>query len=440
MYPKALPVVLIALACLWTGTAAAETLDQALADAWRNNPQLLAARSGQAAAQSDVRAAKGGWYPKLALTGGVGRDDTSGTITFLKPSRSFDSTLNQSSIALRLDQPIYQGGRISAGISAAENDASASRATTQASESRVLLQAVAAYLGVIEAEKLLKVQQDNVGVIRHQLANARQSLAHGEGTKTDVAQAESRLQAAIAARIRATSMLAQARANYRNVIGHDPGTLVVPQTLPSLPSSLEQAEALANDNYEVVAARFNAKAAAARANKAASAVWPKIGLFAEIRREREPEYGFSRLNDRIVGLSLSIPIWEGGSLRAKTSAARERAREADLQARATEEDARDNVVSAWQNYTAAQASVSAIEAQLAAARVAYDGVAAEHRRGLRTLLDVLNAEQEIRNAEASLIQAKRDRIVAAYALLASTGGLSAHALNLPVADTGKQKP
>ncbi len=440
MSSKALTILLLAFACLGASVASAETLDQALTDAWRNNPQLLAARAGQAAAQSDVRAAKGGWYPKLALTAGVGRDYTSGTITFFNPSQNFDATLAQSNIALRLDQPIYQGGRLSAKISAAENDASASHAMTHARESQVLLQAVAAYLGVIEAEKLLEIQEENVGVIRKQLDAARQSLAHGEGTRTDVAQADSRLQAAIASRIRTTSMLAQARAHYRSVIGHAPGTLTVPQTLPPLPANLAQAEALAERNYNVVAARFNAQAATARADEASSAIWPKIGLFAEVRRENQPQYGFNELNDRIIGLSISIPIWEGGSLRARTSAARERAREADLDARATEEDARDNVVAAWQNYTAAEASLTAIKAQLDAARIAYSGVHAEHRQGERTLLDVLNADQEIRNAQAALIEATRDRIVAGYALLSATGELSARALSLPIANTGEHNP
>ncbi|MGH8225427.1 MAG: TolC family outer membrane protein [Gammaproteobacteria bacterium] len=437
---KTLPVMLLAVSCLGVGVASAETLDQALADAWRNNPQLLAARAGQSAAQSDVRAAKGGWYPKLALTGGVGRDSTSGMITFFNPPENFDANLQQSSIALRLDQPIYQGGRLSAKISAAENDASASHAMTHAHESQILLQAVAAYLGVIEAEKLLAIQDENVGVIHKQLDAAKQSLAHGEGTRTDVAQADSRLQAAIASRIRTNSMLAQARAHYRTVIGHEPGTLSVPPTLPSMPANLAAAEALAGHNYNVVAARFNAQAASARADEASSAVWPKIGLFAEVRRENQPQYGFNRLDDRIIGLSISIPIWEGGSLRAKTSAAKERAREADLDARATEEDARDNVVAAWQNYTAAEASLTAIKAQLDAARIAYDGVRDEHRQGERTLLDVLNADQEIRNAQAALIEATRDRIVAGYALLAATGELSAATLSLPVADANGQNP
>ncbi|MGH8272946.1 MAG: TolC family outer membrane protein [Gammaproteobacteria bacterium] len=420
--------------------ARAETLNQALADAWHNNPRVQAARAGESAAESDLSAARGEWYPKIGLTGQVGRDHTSGSITFFNPPQDFNANLNQASIALRLDQPLYEGGRLSSTIAASEASASASRAQTHARGAEVLLNAVKAYLDVIASQKLLMVQKRNVNVIDQQRQSAKEALAHGEGTKTDVAQAEARLQAAIATRIRAQATLAEMRALYRAVIGHPPGTLSLPGKLPLLPATLAEAETLASRNYQVVAARFNAQSAAKQADAVGDAVLPKIGLFAEVRREREPQYGFERLNDEEVGISLSIPIWRGGTLRAKTAAAHARADEATLEARAAADQAKEQVVSAWHNYAAARAAYGADKAGLSAARIASGGVADQHRHGERTLLDVLNAEQEARNANAALIQARRDRIVAAYALLAATGRLSAAALGLPAAGHEGYKP
>lgn len=422
------------------GGARAETLNQALADAWHNNPRVQAARAGESAAEHDLAAAKGAWYPKLGLTGQVARDHTRGTINFFKPSEDFNADLNQASIALRLDQPLYEGGRLSSKIAAGEASASASRAQTNARGAEVLLNAVKAYLDVIATKKLLGVQKRNVGVIQQQKKSARDALAHGEGTKTDVAQADSRLQAAIAARIRARAKLAEMRALYRTVIGHPPGKLAIPANIPTLPATLAQAKARAERNYRVVAARFNAQSATKKADAVGDALLPRIGLFAEVRREREPQYGFEQLNDEEVGISLSIPIWRGGTLRAKSAAAHARADQAELEARAAADQAKSQVVSAWQDYAAARAAYGANKARLSAARIASGGVAAQHRHGERTLLDVLNAEQEVRNANAALIQARRDRIVAAYALLAATGRLSAGALGLPAAGQGGYKP
>jgi len=436
---------LLATLALFAGAAVslhagAETLDQALADAYQTNPQLQAARAGQSATQKDISAARDRWYPSLGLTGGVGRDRTSGNITFL-PGPPFSDTLDQSHIGVRLDQPIWQGGTITAGIHVAEDKASAAHATTRAREAAVLLRAVKAYLGVVTAQAVLQVQTHNVETLRRQLDAARQSLKHGEGTRTDVAQARSRMEGALTARIRAQSRLARARADYRTVIGHAPGSgLVLPQTTPPLPANLQQAEQLAGRNYNVTAARFNAQAAHANVDSVHGQLLPKVGLYAEVVRQNNPQYGFTRVTDRVIGLSVSVPIWQGGAVRDQTAAARERAREAELQTQSTTNQARNEAVSAWQDYLAAKSTVSSIQAQLEAARIAYQGTRAEHQHGLRTLVDVLNALQEMRNAHVSLLRARSERIAAAYALLAATGGLSARSLKLPLAAQGADAP
>ncbi|MGH8428395.1 MAG: TolC family outer membrane protein [Gammaproteobacteria bacterium] len=420
--------------------ARAETLDQALAYAYQHNPLLRAARASQTAAESDVRAAEGGWYPQLGLTGGVSRDNETGEITFFPQPTEFDADLNQSRIALRVEQPLYQGGRVSSDVAANKNNASAAHADTRAEEANVLLAAVQAYLGVVTAQAVLKVQNENVEVLGRQVKAAKQSLAYGEGTRTDVAQAQSRLQGAIAARIQANAALAESRARYQAIIGREPGALTLPNIVPALPVSLDQAETLATQNYSVVAARFAAMAAADQADAAHNALYPEVGLYAEINRQVNPQYGFSNLTDRVVGVDVSIPIWEGGSLRARSAAAQARADSASLQARSVEDQARAEAAGAWQDYAAAHSAIDAIRAQLDAARIAYDGVDAEHRHGERTLLDVLNAAQEVRNAEVALVRAQRDDILAGYALLATTGGLSGAALHLPVANATGSSP
>lgn len=412
--------------------ASAETLDQALAEAYLNNPQLQAARAGQRAAQKNVAAAKGGWYPKLALTASMSRDNTSGQIT-LFPVPPFSATLNQSSIGVRLDQPIWQGGTLSANVNAAEDKASAQHAMTRAQESRVLLQAVRAYLEVVTAHTVLEVQVHNVQTLERQLDAAQQSLNHGEGTRTDVAQAKARYEGAIAARIQAQAALARAQADYTTVIGHAPTPpLALPKRVPALPATLQQAESLAGQNFNVTAARFTAEAAHAEADGTYGKLLPKVGLYAEVVRNRNPQYGFARVDDRIVGIQVSVPIWQGGTVHEEAAAARERAREAEMNTRATGDQARNQAVAAWQNYLAARSTVSSLESQLDAARIAYEGIKDEHQHGLRTLTDVLNALQDMRNAHVALVRAQRERIVAAYSLLAATGGLTARSLELPV--------
>ena len=428
---------LVAILVLITGLAVsphanAGTLNQALAAAYENNPQLQAARAGQRAAQQDVAAARSGWYPRLALSGGVSRDNTTGRITFF-PGPPFGTSLDQSIIGIRVDQPIWQGGTISASIDAAQNTASAAHAQTRTLESDILLQAVKAYVGVVTAQAVLAVQTHNVETLRKQLEAAQQSLKHGEGTRTDVAQARARMEGAIATQTGARSALAQAQAAYRTVIGlAPPAQLALPTVLPRLPATLQQATQLASQDFPVVAARFNAAAARAQVSRVHGELLPKIGLYAEVIREDNPQYGFARVTNRVIGLSVDVPIWQGGGVRDRTAAARERANQAQLLIRAAVDRARNKAVAAWQNYLAATSTVSSLRAQLDAARIAYEGTLDEHRHGLRTLLDVLTTLQDMRNAHVALVRTRGERIVAAYALLAATGGLSARALNLPL--------
>lgn len=408
----------------------AETLDQALASAWQNNPRIAAALASQAAAQQTARAAKGNWYPHLGVTGRLGWDHASGDVSLGPLSRHLRGDLNQRNLALRLDQPIWQGGHLSSGIKAAKSTALASGSMAQAQAAGILLNGVRAYLDVVAAKKMLQVEQDNVAVIRHQKQAAQSSLNHGEGTKTDVAQANARLHQAIARRIRAAAKLAQMRALYQTVIGHKPGALHMPEQLPALPATLAQARMLAGHNYQVKTARLQAAAAAAHADSVGSALMPKVGAYAELRHAHDPQLGFRKMDDAVIGINVTLPIWNGGSLRAKSSAAQDTARAAQMQVRATKEHARSKVVAAWQKFSATQSSLSAIHAQLSAARTAYAGVRAEHRQGERTLLDVLNAEQAVHDAEGAKIQAKRNRIVAAYSLLQATGRLTPGDLHL----------
>lgn len=412
------------------GVASARTLHDALNYTYFHNPALQSVRAAERAAQTEIRAAKGQWFPHLSLETGLGRDNLTGSTNIFPGFSNFAESLDQSYVRIRLDQPIYEGGGIGASVEAAQQNASASHAQTRAKESTVLLQAIRAYLNVVTDKAKLKVQQDNARVLRKQLQAATNALENGEGTDTEVAEAKARLEGALATIISAKSALAQARAHYTSVIGRAPQKLAMPTQLPELPNSLTQAQTLASQNYQVIAARFSAQAAHAQISEAESQFKPKLGVFAEYQKANNPEFGFTNLTDREYGLTLSIPIYQGGVLRAKAQAARERAQQSQLAAASAEHQAQDEVAAAWQNYMSAHSSLSAIKAQISAAETAYRGVSAAHAQGERTLLDVLNTLQELRNARLSLVKAKRNQIIAAYSLLGAIGQLNARTLKL----------
>ena len=126
-----------------------------------------------------------------------------------------------------------------------------------------------------------------------------------------------------------------------------------------------------------------------------------------------------------------MPLYTGGTLSSQMKSAEHEADSSEQQAVDATRVARDKAIRAWQSYQTAVAGLAAIQSQITAAQSAYDGVQAEYKVGDRTILDVLNAEQELLNAKVNLVKAQRDETVSEYALKAATGSLTATDLKLP---------
>ncbi|HEX6549339.1 MAG TPA: TolC family protein, partial [Gammaproteobacteria bacterium] len=189
---------------------------------------------------------------------------------------------------------------------------------------------------------------------------------------------------------------------------------------------------LAQQNYQVLAARAAAAAADSQVDISESNMKPSVMLSGQVSAAHEPSFPFEKYNNRSIMLEFSMPLYTGGSVSSQVSAARHHADSRHQDALQTEREARDQAIQAWQAYQTASASLAAISAQITAAQSAYDGVKAEYKEGERTTLDVLNAEQELLGAQVNRMRAQRDEIVAEYALKAATGQLTAEALKLPV--------
>jgi TolC family type I secretion outer membrane protein len=410
--------------------ASAATLQDALSQAWLSNPQLQAERASLAASGEQVEQAKGGYYPQVKVFGGIGAAhqdvDTGGFFPI-------DTIiLNSRSIGLEVDQTLYAGGKIDASVAAARHNMSAQQAGMHATEEGVLLDAARAYMDVVQDQAVLQLEQSNQNVLQQALDAAQASFNNGEVTHTDVDQAKARLAGAQAALIQAGGALASAQANYEKIIGQPPATLKTPASLTDLPASEAEMLKLAQQNYQVLAARAAAAAADSQVEISESDMKPSVTLSGQVSAAHEPSFPFEKYNTRSIMLEFSMPLYTGGSLSSQVHAARHQADSRHQDALEAERAARDDAVQAWQAYQTASAGLAAINAQITAAQSAYDGVKAEYKEGERTTLDVLNAEQELLSAKVNRLRAQRDEIVAEYALKAATGQLTAAALKLPV--------
>lgn len=420
------------------GGAQAQTLQQAFVAAYTTNPVLLAARAQLRGVDENVPQALSGWRPTVTMSGAYGYADAQGRTLSVAPTRDpipVYSDLNRETLNLNatVTQPLYRGGRTIASTRRAENQVFAQRARLLQTEQQVLQDVVTAYVGVIRDQEIARLNLNNISVLSRQLQATNERFRVGEITRTDVAQAESRLAGARAQREQADGTLQVTRATFQRVTGLVANRLVAPAMLTPPARSAEDAVRLASDNNPlVVAALFDESAARDNIDIQFGVLLPSANLTTQAFRTDNNTGRGQRITGGQITANLSVPLYQGG---AEHSAVRQ-ARQQAQQARQVLEDARraaaQNARQAWEQLRTAGAQAASVRAQIRAQEIALDGVQREAVVGSRTTLDVLNAEQELLNARTSGVQAAANQVIASYQLVQSVGRLTARDLRLPV--------
>ena len=424
-----------ALALGIAGESAAQTIDDALATAYRTNPSLAAERARLRALDEGVPKALSGWRPTVTLSGSTGkaRDQNRQEDMVKDSTTSVGRLRSPDNATLTVTQPLYRGGRTLADTSRAEHLVQRGRAVLQGAEQTVLLDAATAYANLLRDQATLDLDINNEQVLTRQLQAARDRFQVGEITRTDVSQAEARLERARADRIQSEGNLTSSRSTYERVIGEVPPPRLASARLPqNLPRSENEARDATANHPDVIAASFQERAAKDDVDLITGEKLPTVNLNGNLIRDTEASTrGFQR-DKASVTVSVSVPLYQAGQTDARVREAKQvagqRRLELDEQKRRAQESARRN----WEALTTARARIQAFEAQIRAAEIALDGVEQEARVGLRTVLDVLDTEQELFNAKVNLVGAQRDEIVASYQLASAVGRLSAAELALPV--------
>lgn len=423
--------IIVSLAVAFSVSAHAETLEEAMAKAYATNPNLLAGQARLRATDEGVSQALAGWRPTLTITGSAGvQQQNSNASTPTEQHRQ------PRQGALQLTQPLYRGGRTVAGTEQAENNVLAERARLATTEQNVLLQVVTAYMNLVQAESVLDLNRTNEQRLTRELDASRDRFNVGELTRTDVAQAEARLSGARSDRIQAEGDLVSARAVYQTVVGDVPTSVTKPADPgASLPANMEDTVTSAlGSNPNVLTADFTERASRANIDVVRGALLPSLNLTGTLQHEDDTLSTADRWRDTATALlQLNIPIYEGGAIYSQLRAAYETDRQNRQLLDQARRDARELATRSWDAWQTARARVGSLRSQVQANELALDGVRQEALLGSRTVLDVLNAEQELLNSEVSLVRAEHDAIIAGYQVRSAVGSLTAQAMSLPVA-------
>jgi len=408
--------------------AGAETLEEALARAYETNPTLLAQRAQLRSVDEGVPQALSGWRPTVSVTGDVSRQQSYNNTRSSPTSRY----LSPYGASLDVTQPLYNF-TTSPSVSRAENQVRAERAALLSSEQQVLQSVIDAYTAVLRDQAIVELNGNNERVLQRQLDATNDRFRVGEVTRTDVSQAEARLAQATADLVLAQGNLAASRAVYRNVIGVNPDNLVVPPPLANLPATQVESQTLAvANNPDVKAAEFTELAARDNVKAIEGELWPELNLIGSLSADEHSAGDDTHANAATITAELSVPLYTAGSVAARVRAAKQTADQRREQLDQARRDAEETATRSWEALETARASLRALDAQIRSSQIALEGVQKEALVGSRTVLDVLNAEQELLNARVNLVVARRTEVSASYQLKAAVGNLTARDLTLPV--------
>lgn len=403
----------------------AENLQGAMAKAYANNPALQSARAALKITDENVPQALSGWRPSLSVSSTAGKDysDTDpGPIRELTPLSG----------SVQVVQPLFSGGGTIAATQRAEADVLASRAGLDAAEQDVLLAAVTVYVDMIRDEANLELTRKNEEVLEQEQIATKERFDVGEVTKTDVAQSEARLARATANRISAEGALAVSAASYERVIGEPPVALEDVPDLPPLPKNLRDAIDRAIDNNPIIAqARFNEESAKHGTRVALANILPTVDLVGSLQSSDETALADIRTKGASVSLRTTIPLYQSGSVHSLVRQAKQTRNQRRIQIELARRQIVEQTTQAWQGLSTTRSNLLARQKEIEANEVALEGVKMEATVGARTILDVLDAEQELLDARVAFIVAKRDEYVAAYQLISAIGDLRAAQLQLP---------
>jgi outer membrane protein len=409
----------------------AETIYGAMEKAYQNNPDLNAVRAGLRATDEGVPIAKAGYRPRISAT-------ATGTLTRQESELTATEDFHTASAGITITQQIFDGFQTLNNVRAAEATVFSSRETLKANEISILLAAAQSYANIARDQRIVTIRKKNLAFLKEQLNAANARLDVGEGTRTDVSQAQAELASAQALLVTAVAQVKQSEAVYVQIVGFTPKGIKQPSPASkALPKSLDQAVATGlREHPTISAAQYNVDAAGYGVKSAEGTMLPGVVVQGALTRNTGNSPGSGGLDGNTASITarLEIPLYQGGAEYGQIRQAKERLGQQRILVDSARAEVQQTIVTAHAQLEAALANISANKSQVNAANMALAGVIEERKVGQRTTLDVLDAQQSVLVAEENLVTSQRNAVVASYSLLASMGRLTIKSQGLQVAE------
>jgi len=425
-------LIIISLTVFGFSNAIAVTLYDALNQTYQNNIQLNAERENIKASKEDINISKADYKPKLTLSGSKSIENTN-KLTNQSGGDATISDVNPFTTSIKLEQTILDYGR---GLTLEKNITALDLAKAKLikKEQDILHSAIDAYSNLILTREKKDINRKNLNLLKRQVENDKIRLDRGQITITDLAQSESSFAGAQAQFTQSKSDLLIAKLTYENIIGKisDPNQLKKnSKSIVSIPNSLNEAINLSKkNNPDIRIAKFDLEQSKKDLEISKSDLKPTASLSLERSYSDDISSTIDQREKDILKATVSWPFYSGGKTKStinKKSNLNNRKRLLLDDAVRTNET---NVASAWSSLESSRGFLNSVKAQVRAAQIANDGIAAEYERGSRTTLDVIQSNSLLLSAQISLASSEKNYLMAQYNLLKAVGLLNSQYLKL----------
>ncbi|MEM7123724.1 MAG: TolC family outer membrane protein [Pseudomonadota bacterium] len=416
----------------------AESLEEEIAFLLRDNPTLKSLRNQVEAAEEGINEAFAGYLPTVDVSADYGYETTdSPQSRITDPGDPLELSRARATATLR--QNIFDGYNTSATYDAAQITRDLSELTLEDDTQRLILEGVAAYLDVLRALALIDLSDRNVDTIATQLNLENERVERGSGLALDVLQAKTRLQLAEERRVAFEGTLQQAIARYNRLFGHPPdiATMELPR-IPEdeLPFSLDDAIAIGlAENPQTASSHALVLLADETRDQARSAYWPRVDLVGRLNLEDDVDGIEGVRRDAAILVEANWQLFAGFANQANVAQSAYEHVAAIHERAATNRQVIEDVELAWEVLQTSRERVELLENAVNIAIEVHDSRRRLREAGQETVLNVLDAENDVFNAQINLVGAQYDGYLSIFRLLEAMGRLTPERLVPGLEDT-----
>jgi outer membrane protein, adhesin transport system len=416
-----LKLLLVLNTLYFSQVSSALTVEEAVSQALRTNPELMAAKNASASREYESRQARAAYLPQLSVSAGVGRE------TRNAPSTGFDEVdLNRRELGLQASQLVFDGFATPSEINRQHAREQSAHFAMLATAESLALRVSEAYINVLRHAKLLDLTRDTLWEHKNIYDQMKLRSDKGVGSKADLDQIAARLALANANVIVAENNLADAQSAYHRLTGVYPGieSMQEPSLPEGLPASSDIAIKDALDKHPTLkSASADVDAAVAQQHAAKSTLWPNLRLEADKRWDENVGGIEGEDEDFVVALRMRYDLYSGGANKALRQQMAYLNEEAKSIRNNTHRQVVESMQLSWNAFEALTQQQTFLQQHVDAATETKSAYAKQFDIGRRTLLDLLNTETEVVEAKRSLINAQYDRTYAGYRIFNAAGSL-----------------